>query len=157
MTRAEAFTLHLATLLVGGTGLAYGWMRYLAEPSDEFAVVNHPFQPAVQHAHVLAAPLLVFGAGLIWRRHVWTRVRSGFRPRRPTGLALFVLLAPMIASGYLVQVATDPGWRLGWAWVHGLSSLGWLLVYAAHLASSRPPAGAAGEDGSALASSPGDS
>jgi hypothetical protein len=31
-------------------------MRCLAEPADEWAVVNHPWQPHLQHLHVLAAP-----------------------------------------------------------------------------------------------------
>ena len=140
MTRGEAWTLHAASALVGATGLVYGWMRYLAEPADEFAVVNHPWQPELQHLHVLGAPLLVFGAGLIWRRHVWARVRGGFRPRRPTGLALFALLLPMVASGYLVQTAAAAGWRTAWAWVHGVTSVLWLAAYALHLLSPREAA-----------------
>ncbi|HXO18770.1 MAG TPA: hypothetical protein VOA87_02470, partial [Thermoanaerobaculia bacterium] len=77
MTRLEAWTVHAATILVGSTGLVYAWMRYLLAPADPFAVVNHPLQPLVQHLHVLAAPLLVFAVGLIWRRHVWAGWRLG--------------------------------------------------------------------------------
>jgi hypothetical protein len=132
MTRGEAWFQHSANILVGGTGLVYAWMRYLAEPSDEFAIVNHPWQPDVQHLHVLTAPLLVFASGLIWREHVWRRVRAGYEPRRKLGLALFALLVPMIASGYLLQVATSDGWRAGWAWTHLATSLAWLLAYVAH-------------------------
>ena len=62
MTRLEAWFLHVATILVGGGGLVYAWMRYFVRPDDPFAVVNHPWQPDVQHLHVLAAPLLVSGA-----------------------------------------------------------------------------------------------
>ena len=77
MSRLEAWTLHAATLAVGGTGLVYAWMLYLLKPSDPYAVVNHPWQPGVQHLHVLTAPLLVFAAGVIWRAHVWRRFRAG--------------------------------------------------------------------------------
>jgi len=42
MNRFEVWALHLSTLLVGGTGLIYGWMRYFAEASDPFSLVNHP-------------------------------------------------------------------------------------------------------------------
>jgi hypothetical protein len=132
MTRAEAWCQHVANLLVGGTGLLYAWMRYLAEPADEFAVVNHPWQPQVQHLHVLAAPLLVFATGLIWTDHVWKRVRSGFKPRRRLGLSLFGLLVPMIASGYLLQVAVAEGTRAFWGWTHLVTSLAWAAVYVAH-------------------------
>ena len=147
MTRGEAWTLHLSTALVGGTGLVYGWMRYLVEPEPDefgevFAVVNHPLQPDLQHLHVLLAPLLVFGAGMIFRRHVWARVRSGFEPRRRSGLVLFALLLPMIASGYLLQTSTDELWRTVWIWGHGLASAVWIAGYLLHLGSPReaPPA-----------------
>ena len=68
MTRAEAWCLWLASLLVGGTGIVYAVMRYACTPADPFAVVNHPWQPQAQHWHVLLAPTLVFALGLIWRR-----------------------------------------------------------------------------------------
>lgn len=137
MTRGEAWFSHLSTVLVGGTGLVYGWMRYVAEPEDPFAVANHPAQPTLQHLHVLFAPLLVFACALVWRDHVWKRVHSGFRARRRTGLLLFALFAPMIASGYLLQTAGGERARLFWLWVHDVASCGWLLGYAVHQLSRR--------------------
>ena len=118
MTRLEAWFLHVATLLVGGGGLVYAWMRYLVRPDDPFAVVNHPWQPEVQHLHVLAAPLLVFAIGLIWKAHAWPGVRLRIAARRRSGLALVATAAPMIASGYLLQTATDPSWRKAWLAIH---------------------------------------
>ncbi|MCZ6597812.1 MAG: hypothetical protein O7B99_09260 [Planctomycetota bacterium] len=135
MTRGEAWFAHASAALVGGTGLVYGWMRYFAQAPEDgfFAVgVNHVWQPGVQHLHILFAPLLVFGCALIWRDHVWRRVRSGFRPRRRVGLLLVASLVPMIASGYLVQVATDETWQAVWVWTHAISSVVWLLGYAVH-------------------------
>ena len=138
MSRGAAWYLHLSTLLVGGGGLVYGWMRYFAEPTDEFAIVNHPWQPAMHALHVLAAPLLVFGCGLLWRDHVWARVRSGAPARRRSGLLLFSLVFLMIASGYLLQTAVDEAWRSAWMWIHGVSSTLWLASYVAHLFVRRP-------------------
>ena len=54
VNRLPAWISHAATLLVGGTGLVYAWMRYLVHPADPFAVVNHPLQPLAQHLHILA-------------------------------------------------------------------------------------------------------
>lgn len=139
MTRGEAWTLHVASALVGGTGLVYAWMRYLVEPVDEFALANHPLEPVVQHAHVLVAPLLVFGAGLIFQRHVWARLASGFRPRRPTGMALALLLVPMVLSGYGLQTSSAEAWRSAWITVHACTSFAWLALYGVHLLSPRPP------------------
>jgi hypothetical protein len=143
LTRAEAWLQHVANVLVGGTGLVYGWMRYFVRPADPFAVVNHPWQPDVQHLHVVTAPLLVFACGLIWSRHVWVRVRSGFRARRPTGLALAASLVPMVASGYLLQVAVDEAWRTAWAWIHAVVSCLWIAAYLVHQLSRRTARAAA--------------
>lgn len=136
MTRTEAWLNHVANALVGGTGLVYGWARYFGEPADEFALA-HPWQPHAQHLHVLFAPLLVFAGGLIWSRHVWSRVRSGFEPRRPTGLLLAASLFPMIASGYLLQIAVEETWRTVWVWIHVAVSCVWLAGYGVHQLSSR--------------------
>jgi hypothetical protein len=133
MTRGEARLVHLAQLLVGGTGLAWAWMLYFLEPEDEFAVLNHPWQDDMQALHVLTAPLLIFAVAAIWRRHAWQRIRSGFTSRRHTGLVLAISFFPMVASAYLLQVSVDPAWREAWLVVHLASSGIWLLSFALHL------------------------
>lgn len=132
MTRGEAWLLHASATLVGASGLVYGWMRYFTEPRDPFAIVNHPLQPTLQHAHILVAPLAVFGCGMIWRNHVWGRYRSGFEPRRRSGVWLALFLLPMIVSGYLLQVSSEERWRLVWIWTHGVTSCLWLAGYLVH-------------------------
>ena len=132
MSRLEAWLVHAGTLLVGGTGLVYAWMRYLLAPSDPFAVVNHPLQPQAQHLHVWTAPLLVFAAGVIWREHVWKHWRRGIRARRRSGISLVLTLVPMVASGYLIQTAVTPGWRTAWVAIHLVTSGLWLAAYLVH-------------------------
>ena len=131
MTRGQLVVLHVANLAVSGTGLVYAWMRFLVEPVDEWAVVNHPWQPLLQHLHVLAAPLLVFAVGLIWSGHVAAKLRNG-RRNRVAGVGLTALFLPMAASGYLLQVAVDPAWRARWVWVHVAASLLWIGTFIAH-------------------------
>ena len=137
MTRPTAWFQHLANLLVAGTGIGWAWTIWFVEPEDPFAIVNHPWQPALQTWHIVTAPLLVFGLGLLWRNHVWARVRSGFKARRPTGLILFALAFPMIVSGYLLQVAVDETWRDAWMWTHLVTSSLWVVVYLIHQLSPR--------------------
>ncbi|MEX1025766.1 MAG: hypothetical protein WD226_11905 [Planctomycetota bacterium] len=137
MTRGEAYLSHLASLLVGGTGLVYAWMRYFAEPVDEFALVNHPLEPEVQAAHILLAPLLVLSLGAIWRTHVLGKLRANRRGRRRTGWALALVAFPMIASGYLLQVAGSETWRTVWIWLHVGTSIVWILAYLAHQRADR--------------------
>ena len=132
MNRVTAWSLHTSTLLVGGTGIVYAWMRYFTVPADEFAVVGHPWQPHVQHLHVWTAPLLVFGIGLIWRDHVWRHYRRRVRDRRRSGLSMLLGCAPMIVSGYLIQTAVGENWRLTWIAVHLVASALFLAGYSVH-------------------------
>jgi hypothetical protein len=132
LTRLEAWTMHLAALLVGGTGLVYAWMIYLQKPADPYSLVHHPWQPQLQHLHILVAPLLVFATGLIWRRHVWMKWRQGLPLGRRSGLTLALSLAPMVISGYLVQTAVDDSWRKIWGEVHLAASGLWVVGYGVH-------------------------
>jgi len=146
MSRLEAWCLHLATLVVSGTGLVYAWMRYFARPDDPFAVVGHAWQPATQHLHVVAAPLLVFALGLIWKAHAWAGLRLRVAARWASGVTLLATAGPMIASGYLLQTAAAPGWRKAWLATHLVTSALWLGGYLVHQVSSRwrPAAGGPG-------------
>lgn len=147
MSRGEAWFLHLSVLLVGGTGLVYAWMVYLVRPSDPYALVNHPWQPQVQHLHILVAPFLVFASGLIWRRHVWGGWKKGGRDRLKSGVSLALTLVPMVISGYLIQTAVEEDWRHAWVIVHLVASGLWLAGYLLHqllpllIASARRPSG----------------
>lgn len=133
MNRVDAWSFHTANLLVGGTGLIYAAMAYCLTPADEFAVVNHPLQPTVQHLHLWFAPLLVFAAGMLVRAHALEHVRAGVRARRNSGWTLLATLAPMVVSGYLIQTAVDPTWRTTWVVVHLVASGLWGLGSVAHL------------------------
>jgi hypothetical protein len=136
VSRFEAWLFHVSNGLVVGSGLAYAWAAYLAESDDPLGAANHPLQPALQHAHILLAPLAIFAGGVIWKDHVWARVRSGTRPRRWSGLSLAITLAPMIASGYLIQVATQDAWRRAFVAVHLTTSALWIAGYAVHAGSA---------------------
>ncbi len=143
MRRTDAALTHVAVALAAGTGFAYGWMLYCAEPADEFALVNHPWQPALHLLHVVTVPLFVFALGLLWPTHILPKLRSGARARRRSGICVMALAVPMIASGYAVQVSVAVECRTAWAWVHGVTSVLFTLVFVVHLAvrvGSRPTA-----------------
>ncbi len=100
------------------TGVIYLWLKYLMVNDDPFAVVNHPWQPAVLKAHILVAPLLVFSIGLVTLRHVWRHLRSSMREGRRSGVLTVVVLGPMILSGYLIQALTQESWLKAMAIAH---------------------------------------
>jgi hypothetical protein len=137
MNRLQAWFVHVANLLVGGTGLIYAWMRYALEPPDAYAVVHHPLQSFVQHVHVWTAPLVVFAVGWIFQEHVWRHWRSGVASARRSGATLLFTASPMIASGYLLQTAIAPGWRTVWVSVHLVCSGLWMGGYLVHVWAKR--------------------
>jgi len=132
MSRTERWLLNVANLLVAGTGIVYAGMKYMMESANEWAVVNHPWQPHVQHLHVIAAPLLVFAGGLIWKHHVLARLRDNGSNGRLSGLGLALQFVPMVMSGYLIQISVSETWRSVWVGIHLVSSGLWIVTAAAH-------------------------
>lgn len=120
------------SVLTGLTGVVYWWMENMMEPVSEFAVINHPWQPWVLKAHIIAAPLLVFGVGLIAMDHIWKHFRLGIRAGKRSGTTTMWVLAPMVVSGYLIQAVTSPGWLTALAWTHLVTGLVFLVGLAVH-------------------------
>jgi hypothetical protein len=135
MNRGERWLVHLSNLTVIVTGLAYAVMKYLLEPADPFAVINHPLQPLTLTLHLLAAPLLVLAVGILWKGHIAPQWRSGRPAGKVSGIGLGLTFLPMVLSGYLLQTASAPFWRQAWLAVHLATSAVWLLMFIAHQAS----------------------
>ena len=135
MSPLERWSLHVAALFTAATGLLDGGLRWFGQRMGEFGPEPSPWLGLAQHLHVLVAPLLVFALGVMVRGHLWARLRAGERTGaggRGTGLGLAFLIAPMVISGYAVQIATDPAWRTALSWAHGISAGLFLLAYAGH-------------------------
>lgn len=132
MTSLERWSLHAAALLTAGTGAADGGLRWFGQRMGEFGPEPSPWLGRIQHLHVMVAPLLVFTLGVLVRGHLRARLRTA-PGGRATGLALAAFIAPMVLSGYAVQVAVDPAWRAACSWSHGISAGLFLLAYAGHV------------------------
>lgn len=130
MTVFEKWVVWVSSLVVTLSGLIYWWMKYLMPSPDGFSVIRHPLQPLILKLHIVTAPLLVFAIGTIAVRHVWRHVTSGARQGRLTGLSTMLAVAPMIVTGYGLQVATDEAWLK----VVGLAHIGTGFAYALGLA-----------------------
>lgn len=128
----DRLALHLGAVLAGLSGLVYGWLRYFGQVHGEFGPEPHALQALIQHAHVLAAPLLLFALGMAVRGHFTLKLRGGAPEGRRSGWLLALLIVPMVLAGYGVQVATDPAWRVVLAWIHGVASLLFLIAWMGH-------------------------
>lgn len=132
MRRPTKWLLLGSSLATGITGVVYAWMKYLMEPSEPWAVINHPLQPWMLKAHILAAPVLVFAFGLIAVDHVWKHFRCLVPAGRRSGILAGALFAPMVMSGYLIQVFTHPGWLRAMVWAHLATGTVYLVAFLLH-------------------------
>lgn len=121
-----------SSAVTAATGVVYWWMDRFLEPVGEWAVINHPLQPWVLKAHIVAAPVLVFAIGLIAADHVWKHFVRKVRKARRSGLLTGAVLVPMILSGYLIQVVTAVTPLEAIAWVHIGTGLVYAIGTAAH-------------------------
>jgi hypothetical protein len=148
--RSEMRLLSIATLLAGGTGLILHVMKDWMEPVDPFSVINHPWQPWVLKAHLLAVPFMIFAVGLVFSSHAARRYRNGVREGRGSGLGLLVLFAPLVLSGVAIQILTGEGSRRAMVWLHLGTGLGYLAFFVGHRLATRLRARVAGGRGYAL-------
>lgn len=118
MSSWEKHLIWWSTAAVSVTGLVYAWMKYLLQPADEWAIVNHPLQPFVLKLHILVAPVLVFAIGLIASRHILAHLRSRTPFGRRSGTSAALIVVPMILSGYLIQAVTHNGVLTALGYLH---------------------------------------
>lgn len=129
----ERWTFGLLSLVVAVTGFAYFAMKYLMATDDPFAVVNHPWQPAMLDVHVLASPALILVFGIILNSHIMRKLRAPRPANRRSGMASLVTFATMVATGYLLQVVThETGLRVLLI-AHVASGVVFSAAYIAHL------------------------
>jgi hypothetical protein len=129
----ERWTFGLLSLVVAVTGFAYLWMKYLVVNDDPFAVVNHPWQSTMLSLHVLASPPLILVFGIILNSHIMRKLRAPKPANRRSGVASLITFGTMIASGYLLQVATGESALRVLLIAHVASGVVFSVAYVAHL------------------------
>lgn len=133
MRRWERWTVNLFSLVVAATGFVYFWMKYLLEPQDPFAVVNHPWQGAMLSLHLVSSPGLILLFGIVFNSHVMKKLRATRLPNRRSGWVSLVTFGTMVLSGYLLQVAASESWLQALVALHVGSGALFTVAYGAHL------------------------
>ena len=143
MKRWESWINRVGVALTAASGVAYGVMKYFLAGADPDSRLGHPWQPAILAAHVIAAPVAVFGLGLLWRSHALGRLQLGEREGRRSGLTILRIAPPLVFSGYLVQVLTGDPLKKATGWLHAALGVAFALAFVLHLIGSRLPDDAA--------------
>lgn len=134
MTRFERWSVWTTSAATIASGAVYLGMKYFMVSDDPYTVINHPLQPLVLKIHILVSPLLVFALGLIALKHVAEHLRRKIKAGRRSGLLLVASAAPMVVSGYLIQVLTDERWLRMAALTHIVTGTLFAFGAAAHWA-----------------------
>jgi hypothetical protein len=132
----ERWSFTLLALAVAASGFLYGWMKYVGQPVDPFAVINHPWESSMLHLHVLVSPPFVLLFGMILNSHIMKKLQATGMPNRRSGLISLGTFVAMIASGYLLQVATVETWLRALVAIHVASGAIFTLAYLVHLVAS---------------------
>ena len=134
MSRFESILLQVSTWMSALSGVAFLVMKYLMENDDPYSILGHPWQPHMLAAHVLVGPVVVFALGLISRDHVVGRyLEGGRRGGRRSGASSIMLAAPMVMSGYFLQVVTGETLRFVMVILHVASGLLFVILFLLHL------------------------
>ncbi len=133
MKRWEQWSFNVLHFVVAATGMAYFWMKYLVTSDDPFAVINHPWEPAMLSLHVLAAPVFIVFFGMLFRSHTLRKITSPNPANRRTGWTSLLSFSAMALSGYLLQIASNPTWLNPLIWFHVATSSLFVVGYTGHL------------------------
>ena len=133
MTWWERRGFNTFCVVVAATGFAYFYMKYVLVTDDPFAIINHPWQPAMLSIHLVAAALFVAFFGMLFRSHSFGKIRSALPANRRTGWTSLLGFAAMALSGYFIQVASSPVLITAWIWIHVAASTLFVVAYGVHL------------------------
>lgn len=137
MTRTAVLLFHLLAWTSMLTGVVYGVMRYRPLPEDSMELPFDPFQPHVQHAHILLSAGLTLVLGYVAGCHGVPCAAGPVRARRRSGWILLAAAAPMVLSGFALQISTGEFARVAWSAAHISTSLIWSAGLGVHLLSPR--------------------
>ncbi len=118
MTNFQRWLLYGSTVAAAASGITYFVMKRFLEPSDPWAVINHPLEPWALKVHILSAPLMLFAVGLITTQHIWRSLKSSLPTGRHSGRIVSYVFGPLVLSGYLIQAMTSPLTLEVLAWTH---------------------------------------
>jgi len=130
----ERWAFFILSAAVSVSGFLYLWMKYMLETDDPFAVVNHPWQTTMLHAHVLVSPFLILVFGIVFNSHIMKKLKASARERnRLSGYTSLGTFAALVGSGYLLQVVTGDVWLRGLVVAHVASGVLFSVAYGTHL------------------------
>ncbi|MCY4602413.1 MAG: hypothetical protein OXF27_21120 [Acidobacteria bacterium] len=133
MTWWERWAFNALHVAVAATGFVYLYMQYAMSTDDPFAIINHPWQPAMLSIHVVAAPVFIAFFGMLFRSHSLRKLRSPNPGNRRSGWTSLIGFSVMALSGYMIQIAAAPSLITFFVWLHVAAGTLFAIGYSVHL------------------------
>ena len=128
----EKILFNAGIVVVSGTGIVLFYMKYCMSPMDEYAVINHPWQPLILKLHIIFSPLLLLQLGYLLAIHAIPFLKKKIKAALKTGFFIIVFILPMVISGYGIQVVNDDFWLSVMSILHISFSFIFLVLYLLH-------------------------
>ena len=124
-------TIHATFSAMWLIGVAVFVLKHFFRTASEFGPAVHPWQPTLTEIHGIVAVLATFLFGWIAADHVAVTWRGA--ADRVSGVALIVLLALLIATGFASFFLALDSWRDSDAALHEYLGLALFLPWLVHL------------------------
>ena len=128
----ERWAFNALHVVVGVTGFVYLYMKFVLVTDDPFAIINHPWQPAMLSIHVVAAPVFIAFFGMLFRSHSLRKLLSGNPANRRSGWTSIIGFSVMALSGYFIQVGTSLAFITFSIWLHVAAGTLFTIGYSVH-------------------------
>jgi len=139
----QRLLVHVSGWLLLASGLLWLGVHYLIGAGA--GELPHPMEVWAMRAHALAAWVGAFALGEIAAGHIprgWhTTMRRRTHGQRRLGLALCVLAAGLVLSGYALMYLVPEPSRPAWGWAHsavGVAMAAVLIVHGSGMLHRRP-------------------
>ncbi len=130
--RWQYHLLWISIFLISYTGILLFIIKYFYPPLNEYSIIHHPWEQFILKAHIIVSSVSVFAFGYVFAIHAIPYIIQKVQKAVKSGMVIFVLVVPMILSGYFIQVIVHE-WSL-WivTWIHIITGIIFMLVFILH-------------------------
>ncbi len=127
MTKFERNIFILINLVVSIIGILYFFYDFFLKVETPFGLRPHPQTSSLLHLHIITVPLLLIMFGILWKGHIYSKLKSDHKERKRSGVAILILFSLMCLSGYMLQLALGVSIDQNLGLFHTALSLCWLI------------------------------
>lgn len=127
MTKFERNSFIFTNLAISIIGLIYFYFDFFLKVKTPFGLRPHPQTSTLLHMHIITVPLLLIMFGVLWKGHIYKKLKVGLKKRKKSGIAILIFFILMCVSGYALQIALGVEIDKNLGLFHTALSVLWLM------------------------------